>query len=321
MKAIVMETTGTPEVLKIGQIDKPIPKKNEVLIQVVACGVNRPDVLQRAGSYPPPKDASPILGLEVSGVIVEGDLSGTDFKYGDKVFALVPGGGYAEYCTVPASHCLPVPENLSMIEASAIAETAYTVWSNVFDIGHLSKGETLLVHGGASGIGTMAIQIAVALGYKVLTTVGSQEKLEAVERLGAIGINYKTDDFVAFVKEQGGADVILDMVCGDYIERNTQCANMDARIVIIAQLGGQQSTVNMARVMMKRLTITGSTLRPRTHEYKAYLTQQVKTHVLPLIEKGLVKPIVHQVYPLEQASQAHRDLEASSVIGKIVLTL
>jgi len=325
MLAIEVKTPGGPEALVPCERPMPVPGAAEVLIKVAAAGINRPDVFQRQGNYAPPPGASDIPGLEVSGEIVSGDLAGSPFKVGDKVCALVAGGGYAEYCLAPTAQCLPVPEGLSMVQAAGLAETYFTVWSNVFDRGALAKGETLLVHGGASGIGTTAIQLATAMGNKVYATVGSDERVAAVEALGAIkGINYKTQDFVEQIKSltnKKGVDVILDMVAGDYIERDIKCLADDGRIVIIATLGGSKSAFNSSELMRRRLTVTGSTLRPRPVAFKAAIAQKLQSQVWPLLASGEIKPIIHATMPLADASKGHAMMEAGEQIGKIILTV
>ena len=324
MKAVEISTPGGPEVLKLVEREMPVLKQGEVLIRVTAAGINRPDVFQRKGSYPPPPGASDLPGLEVAGEIVEGDLTGTSLKIGDKVCALTPGGGYAEFCVAPAGNCLPIPEGFTDVEAAALPETFFTVWTNVFDRGALSGDETLLVHGGASGIGTTAIQIARALGHKVFVTVGSDERAAAVEALGATrAINYKTQDFVEEIKkltDDKGVDVVLDMVSGEYINRNIKCLADDGRIVIIAQLGGSKATIDTAQVMRRRLTITGSTLRPRSVEFKTQIAQALQQKVWPLLNAGKIKPVIHATFDLAQASDAHAMMEKGENIGKIVLT-
>lgn len=325
MKAVEITTPGGPEVLKLVDREKPTLKPGEVLIRVTAAGINRPDVFQRKGAYPPPPGASDLPGLEVAGEIVEGDVSGTDFKIGDRVCALTPGGGYAEFCAAPAGNCLPVPEGLTDVEAAALPETFFTVWTNVFDRGALAEGESLLVHGGASGIGTTAIQVARALGHAVYTTVGSDERAAAVEALGASkAINYKSQDFVEEIKkltDGKGVNVVLDMVSGEYINRDIQCLADDGRIVIIAQLGGSKATIDTAQVMRRRLTITGSTLRPRTAEFKTAIARSLQEKVWPLLASGKIKPAIHATFPLAQASDAHAMMEKGENIGKIVLTV
>ncbi|AZY50000.1 NAD(P)H-quinone oxidoreductase [Bordetella avium] len=324
MRAVEIIHPGGPEVLVPTERPTPEPGAGEVLIKVSAAGINRPDVFQRKGNYAPPPGASDLPGLEVAGEIVGGDAAAGGFKIGDKVCALVAGGGYAEYCVAPAVQCLPIPKGLSDIEAAGLPETYFTVWSNVFDRGALAQGETLLVHGGASGIGTTAIQIARALGHTVYATVGSDERVAAVERLGAKGINYKTQDFVQEIKALTGGkgvDVVLDMVAGDYIDRDLSCLADDGRIVIIAQLGGNKSTINSAEVMRRRLTITGSTLRPRPVAFKGAIARALRERVWPLLEQGAIKPIVHATLPLEQAADGHAMMEAGEQVGKIILTV
>lgn len=324
MKAIEISQPGGPEVLTIVERDVPVPKVGEVLIKVKAAGINRPDVFQRQGSYPPPAGASDLPGLEVAGEIVGGDVSGTNFKIGDKVCGLTPGGGYAEYCVAPAGNCLPIPDGLSLVEAATLPETYFTVWTNVFDRGALKGDETLLVHGGASGIGTTAILLARAFGHKVFATVGSDERVAAVEALGATkGINYKTQDFVQEVKtltDGKGVDVILDMVSGDYINRNLESLAEDGRTVIIAQLGGSKATINSGLLMRKRLTITGSTLRPRSADFKTEIARNLEAKVWPLFAQGKLKPVVYAQFAFEDVQKAHAMMDAGEQIGKIVLT-
>ncbi|AEC20390.1 putative NADPH quinone oxidoreductase, zinc binding protein [Pusillimonas sp. T7-7] len=325
MKAVEISKPGGPEVLVL--VDRPVPelKPGEVLIKVSAAGINRPDVFQRKGNYPPPAGASDLPGLEVVGEIVSGETGDTGLAIGDKVCALVAGGGYAEYCAAPAAQCLPIPKGLSDVEAAGLPETYYTVWTNVFDRGRLSAGESLLVHGGASGIGTTAVQLATAMGNKVYATVGSDERVRAVEGLGAEqGINYRTQDYVEEVKKATngkGVDVVLDMVAGDYINRNINCLADDGRIVIIALLGGAKATIDCNQVLRRRLTVTGSTLRPRPVAFKADIAQSLKTHVWPLLESGKIRPIVHATFPLERACDAHAMMDAGEQIGKIILTV
>ncbi|EOA03227.1 NADPH:quinone oxidoreductase [Herbaspirillum frisingense GSF30] len=325
MRAIEIKEFGGPEVLQ--PCERPVPelKPGEVLIKVHAAGVNRPDVFQRTGNYPVPPGASDLPGLEVAGEIVAGELGDSGFKLGDLVCALVQGGGYAEYCAAPLAQCLPVPKGLSALEAAALPENYFTVWSNVFDRGQLSGEETLLVQGGSSGIGVTAIQIARALGHRVFATAGSAEKCRACEELGAErAINYKTEDFETVVKELTGGrgvDVILDMVGGDYLPREIKALADDGRLVFIAQLGGAKGQLDMGQVMRRRLTITGSTLRPRPVTFKAAIAANLRQHVWPLIEAGKIKPVIHQRFPLEQAAQAHAMMESSAHIGKIMLEL
>ena len=325
MRAIEITQYGKPEVLRLCERPIPVPAVGEVLIRVRAAGVNRPDILQRMGHYPVPVGASDLPGLEVAGEIVGGDLSSGEFVIGDLVCALVQGGGYAEYCVAPVVQCLPLPKSLSLIEAASLPETFFTVWSNVFDRAGLSVGETLLVHGGTSGIGVAAIQIATALGSRVLATVGSDEKCRAVEGLGAVrAINYQTEDFLVAVKsatEGKGVDVILDMVAGKYLSRNIDSLADDGRLVVIALLGGAKAELDMSQVLRRRLHVTGSTLRPRSVEFKAGIARALRNKVWPLLESGVVKPVIHQVFPLSQAVNAHEMMESSQHIGKLVLEL
>lgn len=325
MKAVEISTPGGPEVLVVTERPVPQPQGGEVLMKVSAAGINRPDVFQRKGAYPPPPGAPDIPGLEVAGEIVGGDASVGGFSIGDKVCALLAGGGYAEYCTVPVQQCLPIPAGLSEVEAAGVPETYFTVWSNVFDRGALSKGETLLVHGGASGIGTTAIQLAKAMGHKVYATAGSDERARKVEELGAdLGINYRTQDFVEEVKQATdgrGVDVILDMVAGDYMNRNLKCLADDGRAVIIALLGGAKGTIDAGQVLRRRLTITGSTLRPRPVAFKGAIARNLQQHVWPLFEEGKIRPIVHATFPLQQVSDAHAMMDAGEQVGKIILTM
>ncbi len=325
MTAIVIRTPGGPDALVPEERTVPQPGEGEVLVKVAAAGVNRPDVMQRQGLYPPPKGATDIPGLEIAGEVVALGSGVTRWKVGDRVMALVIGGGYAQYCLAHESHCLPIPPGLSMTEAAAIPETFFTVWHNVFERGALKPGETLLVHGGSSGIGTAAIQLAHELGARVITTAGSAEKCEACRTLGAdVAINYKTEDFVAATKAATGgkgADVILDMVGGDYIERNYEAAGVEGRIVQIAFQGSPKATVNFLRIMLKRLTHTGSVLRSRPVADKGAIARGVEQHVLPLIASGRVRPVMDSTFPLAKASAAHARMEASTHIGKIVLTV
>ncbi|WP_420135757.1 NAD(P)H-quinone oxidoreductase [Rhodopseudomonas sp.] len=325
MTVIGISKPGGPEVLLPETRQVPQPGPGEILVKVAAAGVNRPDVAQRSGSYPPPPGASDLPGLEISGEVVALGDGATRHKLGDKVMSLVAGGGYAEYCIAQDAQAMTVPASFSMIEAGATAETLMTVWHNVFERGALAPGETLLVHGGSSGIGTMAIQLAVALGSKVITTVGSQDKADACLKLGATrAINYKTEDFVAAVKEATGGkgvEVILDMVGGDYIERNYDAAAMDGRIVQIAFLGGAKTTVNFTKLMIKRLHHTGSTLRPRSNADKAAMVAAIEAKVMPLLAQGKIKPLIDGTFALQQAAEAHRRMETSQHIGKIVLTV
>jgi NADPH2:quinone reductase len=307
--------------------ERPVPQPGpgELLIKVHAAGINRPDVLQRLGHYPVPPGASDLPGLEVAGEIVEGDLAGSGFTKGQMVCALVQGGGYAEYCVAPVAQCLPVPRGLSAVEAAALPETFFTVWSNVFDRARLSGSETLLVQGGTSGIGVTAIQMAAALGHTVFATAGSDEKCRACESLGAKrGINYRNEDFADVVKRETGGkgvDVILDMVAGDYVPREIECLADDGRLVLIALLGGAKANVDFSQVLRRRLTVTGSTLRPRPVAFKGAIAARLRERIWPLIEQGRIKPVIHQVLPLEQAAQAHALMESSTHIGKIVLSI
>ena len=323
MTAIEIAQPGGPEVLKPGRRPVPAPGAGEVLIEVAAAGVNRPDVLQRQGGYAPPPGASDIPGLEVAGKIVAvGDSAGS-WKVGDSVCALVAGGGYAEYCAAPAPQCLPVPGKLDLVHAAALPETFFTVWTNVFDRGRLQRGETFLVHGGSSGIGTTAIQLAHGFGARVIATAGSDEKCEACRKLGAdIAVNYRTEDFAAKVMEatEGkGADVILDMVGGDYIPKNLSCLAVEGRLVQIAFLKGSKAEINLAPIMMKRQTLTGSTLRPRSVAQKGEIAHSLREKVWPLLESGKIAPVIFKTFPLAQAADAHRLMESSAHVGKIVL--
>ena len=323
MRAIEISQPGGPEVLQL--CERPIPTlgAGEVLIKVHAAGINRPDVFQRKGAYPAPAGASDLPGLEVAGEIVSGDLAGSSFAIGDMVCALVAGGGYAEYCAAPLLQCLPIPKNLTATEAAALPETFFTVWSNVFDRAGLSGHETLLVQGGTSGIGVTAIQLAAALGHKVYATAGSDEKCRACEQIGAArAINYKTEDFVQVIQEitaERGVDVVLDMVAGDYVNRELSCLADDGRIVIIALLGGAKSTLDVGAILRRRLTVTGSTLRARSVEFKHAIAQKLLLNVWPMLESGKIKPLIYQTFALEQASEAHALMESSEHIGKIVL--
>jgi NADPH2:quinone reductase len=323
MTAIGIPTPGGPEALVPEQRPVPSPGPHEVLVRVFAAGVNRPDVAQRRGHYPPPPGASDIPGLEIAGDIVALGDGVTRWRIGDRVMALVSGGGYAEYCVAHETHALAVPAALTMAQAACVPETFFTVWHNVFERGALKPGETLLVHGGSSGIGTTAIQLAKAFGSRVFVTAGSKAKCDACTALGADrAIDYKTEDFVAVVKaETGGAgvDVILDMVGGDYIERNYEAAAVDGRIVQIAFLGKPSATVNFQRIMLKRLTHTGSTLRSRATEVKAAIAQALADRVLPLLADGRVRPAMDREFPLAEAAAAHARMEAGEHIGKIVL--
>lgn len=324
MQAIEIRAPGGPEQLTLTQRPVPQPKPNEVLIRVYASGVNRPDVVQRLGLYPAPPGASDLPGLEVAGEIVGLGEDVRQFKVGDKVCALLPGGGYAQFATADAGSCLLVPGDLSFEEAAAIPETFFTVWHNVFERGALAAGETLLVHGGSSGIGTAAIQAAKLMGTKVVTTAGSTEKCEACLKLGAdVAINYRTQDFVEVVRglPSKGVDVVLDMVGGDYLGRNLKCLKPDGRLVIIAFLNGAKGEADLSAVMMKRLTITGSTLRARDLGFKANVAKAVQTALWPAFAKRQIAPLIHTVLPLAKAAEAHRLMESSAHIGKIVLKI
>jgi NADPH2:quinone reductase len=326
MKAVEITAYGAPEVLRLTERERPVPGAGELLIRVSASGVNRPDVLQRTGNYPVPPGASDIPGLEVAGVIEAGDpaaLAAECFKLGDRVCALVAGGGYAEYCAAPVAQCLPVPKGWSDLEAAGLPETFFTVWSNVFDRGRLQPGETLLVQGGSSGIGVTAIQLAKARGANVIVTVGNAEKAQACLALGADhAINYREQDFVAEVArltEGRGVDVILDMVAGDYVARELDCLAEDGRLVIIAVQGGTRAEINAGKVLRRRLTITGSTLRPRPIAFKAAIARALRHAVWPQLELGQIRPVIHSVFPAAQAAQAHVLMESNRHIGKILL--
>lgn len=323
MKAIEITVPGGPEVLRLCSRDIPSPGAGEVLIKVHATGINRPDVLQRLGHYPPPVGASDLPGLEVAGEVVGGDPGSVGLRIGDRICALLPGGGYAEYCIAPATVCLPVPQGLSMEEAASLPETFFTVWSNVFDRADLKGAETLLVHGGSSGIGVAAIQMARAFGHRVFATAGSDQKCRACERIGATrAINYRTEDFVEIINAETGrvgVDVILDMVAGSYVAREINCLADDGRLAIIALLGGTKAQVDFVQVLLRRLTITGSTLRPRSVAFKAVIAERLRERVWPKLCSGEIKPIVHQVFPLEEAAKAHSVMESGQHIGKLVL--
>ncbi len=325
MTAIEIREPGGPEALVPTSRPVPEPSAGEVLVKLAAAGVNRPDVLQRQGGYPPPPGASDIPGLEIAGDVVALGPGVDDLKTGDRVTALVTGGGYAEYCTAPIPQCLPIPDGLSPIEAACLPETFFTVWTNVFDRGGLRAGETFLVHGGSSGIGTTAIQMAKAFGARVFATAGSAEKCEACEKLGAErAINYREEDFVQVIKEatgKKGVDVILDMVGGDYIQRNISALAPDGRLCAIAFLGGAKVEVDFLPMMLKRITISGSTLRARSVEFKGAIAGNLRDQVWPRIAAGEIKPVVHATFPLAEAADAHRLMESSAHIGKIALTV
>ena len=327
MKAIEITSYGAPEVLRLGERPVPVPGIGELLIRVSASGVNRPDVLQRTGNYPVPPGASDIPGLEVAGVIELGDaqeLASAGFRIGDRVCALVAGGGYAEFCVAPVGQCLPVPKGLSDVEAASLPETFFTVWSNVFDRVHLQCGETLLIQGGSSGIGVTAIQLAKAMGARVIVTAGSDEKCAACLALGADhAINYKTHDFQDEVKrltDGQGVNVILDMVAGSYVAKEIECLSEDGRLVIIAVQGGIKSEINEGLVLRRRLTVTGSTLRPRSIAFKEAIAQACLKNVWPLIEQGRIKPVIHSTFAAQDAFKAHALMESNQHVGKIVLT-
>lgn len=325
MTAIAIRAPGGPEVLVPEERPVPTPGAGEILVKVAAAGVNRPDVMQRKGLYPPPPGASDIPGLEIAGTVAAVGEGVKRWKEGDAVTALVSGGGYAEYCLAHESHALPVPSGLSMPEAAAIPETFFTVWSNVFDRGGLKSGETILIHGGTSGIGTTAIQLAKAFGATAIATAGSDEKCEACRKLGAAhAVNYRTQDFVVETKQATGgkgANVILDIVGGEYIDRNYEAASVDGRVLQIAFQGSSKATVDFRRLMLKRLHHTGSTLRARPIPEKAAIAQSVEAKVWPLIAAGKVKPVLYRTFPLKEAAAAHALMESSEHIGKIVLTV
>ena len=315
MRAVEISEPGGPDVLRVVERPIPAPAAGEVLIKVEAAGVNRPDIMQRLGKYPPPPGASDIPGLEVAGTV-----DGSDRR----VCALIAGGGYAEYCVAPEAQCLPLPTGMDVVHAAAIPETYFTVWTNVFERGQLVAGQTILVQGGTSGIGTTAIQLSRAFGATVLATAGSDEKVRACEELGAIrAINYRTQDFVAAVREATGGrgvDVVLDIIGGDYLQRNLDCLGLNGRLVQIGLIGGSKAQIDLRTVLQRRLTLTGSTLRPRTVAEKGALARAVHENVWPLLESGKVRPLVAKTFPLERAADAHRALEAGEVIGKVVLT-
>jgi len=321
MRAIAVTEPGGPEVMVVGE--QPVPQLNggELLVKVAAAGVNRADCMQRRGDYPPPPGASDILGLEVSGTVAALGEGVSGWQVGDPVCALLAGGGYAEYCAVPAPQCLPVPAGVDLVDAAALPEVALTVWTNVFERGGLKPGETLLVHGGSSGIGTMAIQLASALGATVFVTAGSTEKCDACEALGAArAFNYREVDFVEAVRSvTGGVDVVLDMVGGPYLDSNLGLLNLDGRLVIIALMGGARAEINLATLMRRRLIVTGTTLRARTIEEKGAVVDAVRARVWPLVESGRVRPVIHRRLPWSEAADAHRVMEASTHIGKLLL--
>jgi NADPH:quinone reductase len=322
MMCVEIKKPGGPEALVPATRPVPQPKPGEVLLKVAATGVNRPDLAQRAGTYPPPPGASDLPGLEAAGTIAALGEGVTQWKVGDSVCALTPGGSYAEYCTVPAPQCLPVPKGFDMLQAAALPENYFTVWHNLFERGRLEAGESVLVHGGASGIGTTAIQLATAFGAKVFTTVRNAQKAEAVTKLGATAILYKDNDWAAEVKKlAGGVDVVLDMVAGDYLPKNLQLLKQDGRCVVIALLGGAKAEVSAALVMVNRLTLTGSTLRPQSIASKARMAKGLKEKVWPLLEAGTVRPIIYKTFPLKDAASAHAELERADHVGKVMLTV
>jgi NADPH2:quinone reductase len=325
MRVVQIDKPGGPEVLQPAERPRPQPKPREILVKVAAAGVNRPDVLQRMGLYAVPPDASDLPGLEIAGEVAACGSAVTRWKVGDPVCALTHGGGYAEYCVTPEVQALPVPKGLSMAEAASLPETFFTVWSNVFDRGRLAPGETLLVQGGTSGIGVAAIQMAAAMGNRVFATAGSEEKCAACLKLGAsAAFNYKTQDFVAGVKAATGGkgvDVILDMAAGDFVPKELKALADEGRLVFIAFLRGPKTELDVNEVMRRRLTITGSTLRPRPVEFKGAIARSLRDKIWPLLEAGKIKPVVYRTFPLAQASAAHQLMESSQHIGKIVLTL
>ncbi len=324
MRFVDLPSYGDPQVMKLAESDRPVPEAGEVLVKVAACGVNRPDIAQRRGVYPPPPGASPVMGLELSGKVVElGEGVDGKLLY-QHVCALANGGAYAEYAVVPASQTMPIPSGLSMIEAAALPETFFTVWTNVFDRARLKAGESILIHGGSSGIGSTAIQLAKVFGAKVFTTAGSEEKCDFCREIGAdLAINYRTQDFekeILAATDSKGVDVVLDMVGGDYIQKNIQVAAIDGRVVSIAFLNGSKSELNLLPMMLKRLTITGSTLRPRSKEDKAAIADSLVKQVWPLIEAGKISPKIDAVFPIDQVIEAHTLMESSRHMGKIVLS-
>ena len=325
MQYVVAREPGPPEVLALAETATPTPKPGEVLIEVDYAGVNRPDCIQRAGHYPPPPDASPIIGLEVAGTVVALGEGVTECRLGDQVCALTPGGGYAEYCATPAAWCLPYPDGLSALEAASLPENYFTVWNNLFDRVHLKPGETVLIHGGSGGIGLAAIQLAHAIGAITITTVGSDDKAAFCKTMGADhAINYRQQDFaveVAALTAKRGVDVILDIVGGDYIEKNLKCLALEGRMAIIAFLQGSRVTVDWRHIMMRRLTITGSTLRASPAARKVALARSLRENVWPLFAAGKLKPVIHRVFPLGEAAAAHRLMESSAHVGKIMLAV
>jgi NADPH2:quinone reductase len=325
MQAVAIREPGAPDVLQLIKMATPAPAQDEILIRAAAAGVNRPDCLQRRGLYPPPAGASELPGLEVAGTVAAIGSNVTGFNIGDRVCALLAGGGYAEYCNVPAIQCLPVPAGLTLLEAAAIPETFFTVWTNVFDRGRLAKGERLLVHGGASGIGTTAIQLGKALGAEVYATAGSTEKVHLCESLGAtLAVNYREADFLDVIKEQTngrGVNIIFDIVGGNYLEQNIKLLATEGRLVVIGILGGAKGTLNLGLVMTKRLTVTGSTLRARPPEAKGEIATALLEHAWPLLESGAIKPVIQKTFALADAARAHELIEANDTAGKLVLII
>lgn len=323
MRAIVFTAPGAPDVLTPGEVPLPVLRPHDVLIRVAYAGVNRPDCLQRAGAYPAPPGASPLLGLEVAGEVVAVGTEAPPEMIGARVAALTPGGGYAEYCAAPWQHCLPVPDDMALAEAAALPETLFTVWHNLFERGMARDGESVLIHGGTSGIGTMAIMLGKAFGLEVIVTCGDEAKCEAARGIGAdLAINYRAADFVEVVKAhtQGkGVDIVLDMVSGDYVPRNLKCLAEDGRYVTIAVLGGMQASLNMAVIMSRRLTLTGSTLRPRSDAFKSALADEIAATAWSLFTSGELVPVMDRTFPLAEAAAAHARMEAGDHIGKIVL--
>ncbi len=325
MMAVEIAAPGGPEQLRMARRPMPQPGEGEVLVRVAAAGVNRPDVMQRQGRYPPPAGASDIPGLEVAGEVIALGANVSGLALGDRVTALLPGGGYADHALAAAALCLPIPNGLSMVEAAALPETFFTVWTNLFERGGLKAGESVLIHGGTSGIGTTSIQLAAAWGARVFATAGTTEKARACERLGAArGIDYRAEDFVEVIRQETagkGVDLILDMVGASYLARNMDAAALEGRLVVISLIGGARAEINLGTLMSKRLTVTGSTLRVRTVAQKAAVADGLRRNVWPLLAAGRVRPVIHATFPLAQASEAHRLMETSQHIGKIVLTI
>ena len=323
MRTVEIINQGPKSTLQTGERPVPQPKAGEVLVKVHAAGINRPDVLQRIGRYPVPEGASDILGLEIAGEIVDGDLSGTALQKGDKVCALVQGGGYAEYCTASAQLCMPIPKGLTAVEAASLPETYFTVWTNVFDIGQLKGDETFLVQAGASGVGVSAIQMAKAMGHRVFATALTDEECRACERLGAEHcINTNTASFSEYIMEATngkGVDVILDMVGASVFDKEIDCLAQNGRLVLIAYIAGRRGTADLAQILHRQLTITGSTLRPKSNAFKAAIARNLEKHIWPLLENGKIKPVIYQVFPIEQAMEAHLLMQSNKHFGKIVL--